>query len=280
MNRVQKAQKATPRRRNTRGYVWIDEDSYPADNNNNNTARTASPDYISNTPIPPRRVIPKTPPSSSQAELEAENAQLRKKLRQHHRRSRQRRSRDDSEDDSFGSSDEEGNRKVSFVHQQHHHTGNKPFLALHDIYPSVNIKYFKQIYWGTFKPSQSMRLVPDEITWNSTTKGKKDKDEKEPEAANMVQLLHCFDVYSLALCKFAARPHVALDLHEALLQYRGRLTEFSLTYQFDSVRVYHYAFMTKRIFRGQDDPSGSPRRRLMPAIIRCNTDPDDEMDRS
>ena len=61
-------------------------------------------------------------------------------------------------------------------------------------------------------------------------------------------------MYSHAICWFASRPHVALDLHEALLQYRSRLRGFSLTYQFDSIRTYHHAFMTKRIFRGQDDP--------------------------
>ena len=128
-------------------------------------------------------MIPETPPSSSQAELEAENAQLRKKLRRHRRHSRQRRNRDDSEDDSSGSSDEEVKRKVSFKDQ--YNAGNKPFLALYDIYPAVNIKYFKQIYWGTFQPNQSMRLARDELNGNPTHKGKKD-DETTPEEANMV----------------------------------------------------------------------------------------------
>ena len=56
--------------------------------------------------------------------------------------------------------------------------------------------------------------------------------------------------YGHAICFFAARPHVALELHEALVQYRLRLMEFSHTYYFNSIRTYHYAFMAKRILRG------------------------------
>ena len=57
-NRVQKP---TPKRK-ARRYVYIDEDSHTV----NNTSRIASPDYISDIPIPPSRyTIPKTPPPSS-----------------------------------------------------------------------------------------------------------------------------------------------------------------------------------------------------------------------
>ena len=70
----------------------------------------------------------------------------------------------------------------------------------------------------------------------------------------MVQLLRCFEVYAHAICFFAARPNVALDLHEALIRYRVRLMDFSLYYSFISIRNYHYAFMSKRILRRQDDP--------------------------
>ena len=70
----------------------------------------------------------------------------------------------------------------------------------------------------------------------------------------MVQLLRCFEVYVHAICYFAARPNVALDLHEALIRYRVRLMDFSLHYSFISIRNYHYAFMSKRILSRQDDP--------------------------
>ena len=244
-NRVQKP---APSRRNARGYVWIDQDSQTV---KNETSCTASPDYISDTLIPSRRAIPETPPAS-QAELEAEYARLRRELRHHRHRphhSRQRRSgRDDSEDDSSDSEAGDG-RRVSFLH---HHACSKTFLSLYVHYPAVNMKYFKQIYWGTFRPSESMRLVHD--AWSTTHKGKKDKDDATPEPSNMVQLLRCFDVYTHAICFFAARPHTALQLHEALLRYRVRLMDFSLRYYFDSIRTYHYVFMANRILRGQDDP--------------------------
>ena len=244
-NATNRVQKRAPTKRNARGYVHVDED-LP-----NDTSRTASPDYISDTPIPSRREIPETP-SPSQAKLEAENARLRRELRyrRHRNHSRQRRSRDDSEDDSTDSEAGDGPR-VSFLH---HHAGNKPFLSLHEHYPAVNIKYFKQIYWGTFQPSKSMRLAHDALTWSTTPKGKKDKDDVTPESSNMVQLLRCFEVYGHAICFFAARPHVALQLHDALVRYRVRLMDFSLHFNFASIRTYHYAFMAKRILSRQDDP--------------------------
>ena len=194
---------------NTRRHVSINED------NSNNTARTASPDY---------------PSPSGQEDLEAENARLRRQLRHHRHRShhsRQRRSgRDESEDES--STSEVGHsRRVSFLH---HYAGNKPFLKLHEHYPTINIKYFKQIYWGTFQPSNSMRLGYNTLTWSPTPKGKKDKDDITPESSNMVQLLRCFEVYAHAICFFASRPHVALQLHEALVRYRIRLLGFSLIF--------------------------------------------------
>ena len=249
-NNTNRVRKPAPTGRSARGYVWINEDPHTG----NDTSRTASPDFIEETPPPSRRVIPETPPPSGQAQLEAENARLRKELRyrrHHSHHSRQRRKeRVDSEDESSDSEAGNGPR-VSFLHD---HSGNKPFLSLHDHYPAVNIKYFKQIYWGTFQPRQSMKLAHDALAWCTAPKGKKDKDNETPESANMVQLLRCFEVYAHAICFFAARPQVALDLHEALVRYRIRLMDFSLTYYFDSVRTYHYAFMANRILKGQDDP--------------------------
>ena len=131
------------------------------------------------------------------------------------------------------------------------HAGNKPFLRLSEHYPAVNIKYFKQIYWVTFHPDQSMRLAYDALAWSNTPKGKK---ESTPESSNMVQLLRCFEVYAHAICFFASRPTVALHLHEALVRYRIRLMDFSLHYSFQSIHIYHYAFMGQRMLTKQDDP--------------------------
>ena len=237
-NTTNRVQKRAPVTRKARGYITVNEDSHTIDND---TSRTASPDYISDTPLPRRRrEIPETPPPSNQAYLAAENTRLRKELR-HRYRSR----KDDSGDESSDSEAGEGPR-VSFLH---HDAGKRPFLSLHEHYPAVNIKYFKQIYWGTFHPSKSMKLAHDALTWSSTPKAKKDN---EPES--MVQLLRCFEVYGHAICFFASRPEVALELHEALVRYRVRLMEFSLYFSFDSIRTYHYSFMAKRILSRQDDP--------------------------
>ena len=255
-NRVQKhtttARNATarnPTTRNTRGYVYVDEDSHTVDN----TSRTASPEFVPDSQ-PSRAEIPGTPPPSSRAELRAEIAHLHEKLQHRHRRSsrhRRRSGRDDSESESSDSEAGDG-PKVSFLH---HHAGNKPFLSLHEHYPAVNIKYFKQIYWGTFQPRHSMRLAHDPLTWSNTPKGKKDKDDVTPETTNMIQLMRCFEVYGHAICFFAAKPQVAWQLHEALVRYRIRLMDFSLHFNFISIRTYHYAFMARRILSGQDDPA-------------------------
>ena len=238
-NRVQKP---TSSNHTARGYVYVDK-----------TSRTVSPDFIAETPPPSqsrRRVIEETPPPYSQADYEAEIARLHQKLRHRRHQSRRRSSRKgDSEDESEDS--EAGDRpRVSFLH----HAGNKPFLTIHEHYPAVNIKYFKQIYYGNFQPSKSMRLAHNALAWSTTPKGKKDKDEVTPDPADMVELLRTFEVYAHAICFFAARPRVALELHDALVRYRIRLMDFSLIYRFESVRTYHYAFMGDRILMAQDDP--------------------------
>ena len=123
-NTTNRVQKRTPTTRKARGYVVVDEDSQTV---NNDTSRTASPDYISDTPPPRRREIPETPPPSNQAHLEAENARLRKKLRRvrSHRK-------DDSEDESSDS--EAGDRpRVSFLqhHSANRNVGNYRMVSSH-----------------------------------------------------------------------------------------------------------------------------------------------------
>ena len=131
-----------------------------------------------------------------------------------------------------------------------HHVDNKPFLTIHNHYPAVHQKYFTQIYYRTFQPGKSMRLSHNALTWSTTPKGKKDKDDVTPNPADMVELLRSFEVYYYAICFFAARPYIALNLHNALVRYRIRLMDFSLIYRFNSVRVYHYTFIGDRILKG------------------------------
>ena len=141
---------------------------------------------------------------------------------------------------------------MSFLHQEE---GNKPFLKLHERYRAVSIKYFKQIFFGTFLPKDLPKLAAGYATWTAEIKSRKKEDEEEVQGVDgLTQLLRCFYVYRQAICHFAARPHVALKLHEALIDYRIRLSDFSAHYQFDSIKTYHYAFMAARLLNGQDDP--------------------------
>ena len=182
-NRVRKP--AAPGR-NARGYVYVDD-----------TSRTVSPDVILETPPTSpshrrvidetrparRRVIEETPPPSSREADRDEIARLQAKLRHHRHKSHRHSSRkEDSEDDSDDS--DVGDRpRVSFLH----HAGNKPFLAVHEHYPAVHMKYFRQIYYGTFQPGKSMRLSHNALAWGTTPKGKKDKDDATPDPAESHQ---------------------------------------------------------------------------------------------
>ena len=116
---------------------------------------------------------------------------------------------------SSSSSDSEGyGPRVSF---KDNNEGNKPFLKLHERYRAVNVKYFKQIYFGKFQPKHLTRLAHNYFNWSMDKKDKKDDDVQEATGLN--QLLRCFDVYCQAICYFASWPHVALKLHKALIDY-------------------------------------------------------------
>lgn len=84
---------------------------------------------------------------------------------------------------------------------------------------------------------------------------KEKKNEVVPEVSGLNQLLRCFEVYAAAICYFAARPHVALQIEEALRDYRIRVSDFAIYYRFESIRSYHYAYMSARMFNGQDIPT-------------------------
>ena len=225
-------------------------------------ARSASP--VSSGTVSPD-VIEETPPPASQLDQIASLLKdlVKKKHRSRSRRSRSpsrhrsrspqviyvRRRRDSSSGYSSSDSGRRSRSKVSFQHNE----GNKPFLKLHEQFRAVDVKYFKQIFYGTFKPKNLVMLAQDYADW-ATKNSKGKKDEVIQEASGLSQLLRCFDVYCTAICFFAARPHVALQLHEALIQYRIRLSDFSVHYRFDSIRAYHYAFMSARMLNGQDNP--------------------------
>ena len=108
--------------------------------------------------------------------------------------------------------------------------------------------------YGYGKRQCTTKSAHNALAWSTTPKGKKDKDEVTPNPADMVELLRSFEVYIYTICFFAARPHVALELHNTLVRYHIRLIDFSLIYRFDSVRIYHYTFIGDRILNTQDDP--------------------------
>lgn len=146
------------------------------------------------------------------------------------------------EESSSGPKSDEGSR-VSLVHYDQ---DDKPYHTFHKKFRAVNIKYFKQIFFGTFRPEQSIEL-------SRTPYNRMDNHKDVPEATDLIQLLRCFEVYGQAICHYA-HSDVVIQLQEALSDYRVRLIDLSVYYTFDSIREYHYAFMYARILNGQDDP--------------------------
>ena len=62
--------------------------------------------------------------------------------------------------------------------------GNKTFLRLHERYCAVNVKYFKQIYFGKFQPKHLTKLAHDYSNWSTDKKDKKDDDMQEATGLN------------------------------------------------------------------------------------------------
>lgn len=155
----------------------------------------------------------------------------------------------ESSSSSSSSDSEEGyGPRVSFKDNE----DKKSHFELHERFRAVNVKYFKQIFNGTFPPKHLIKLAHN---YTDGTLNKADeKTEDVQEVSGLIQLKRCFHVYGFAICYFAARPHVALQLHEALTDYRIRLSDLSVHCRFDSIRSYHYAFMSACILNGQDDP--------------------------
>ena len=135
------------------------------------------------------------------------------------------------------SSDLEMIDRVSFIHSE----GMRPFLTLHTHYRSVEVKYFKQIFNGTFLAKNLTKLGQ-----NVTDRGDSDAAQKPKGVA---QLLQCFGVYAVAVIFFADES-IRLDLTMALEEYRYRLASYSLTYKFDSLREYNHSFINVRRIEG------------------------------
>ena len=169
----------------------------------------------------------------------------------------------DSEVDSIEDSDQEDTNRVSFRHLE----GTRPFLALHSRYRSVNVKYFKQILYGTFQAENLTKLGH-----GLTNRGVSDTPQ---DPKGVTQLLQCFGVYAMAVIYYA-KESVRLDLTWALEEYRYRLADYSYAYKFDSLREYNYAFMTARILEGQEDPlawrTEDPRCSI---LLRLKTSPNE-----
>lgn len=153
----------------------------------------------------------------------------------HHRRHHRHRS--DSSDTSDSESDEEERRGVPFQYSE----GKKPFRNMAEMFRSVEVKYFKQIFFGTFRTKNFPKLA--RLHTNHAA------DEKDIASHN--HLMHCFTVYAVAVVRFAA---IGLKeaLSEALQLYTIRILQLPIHFRFDSIRDYHLSFVTARIQGGQD----------------------------
>ena len=131
---------------------------------------------------------------------------------------------------------------VSFLH---HEEGTRPFLILAARFPTVQMKYFKQIFYGTFQPENLTKLG----------QGMADRAAAEApqEAKGMAHMLLCLEIYGQIVLHFSS-PAMLAPLQESLSRYRVRLIEMSVIYKFDSIKAYNATFMRTRILCGQDDP--------------------------
>ena len=161
----------------------------------------------------------------------------------------QRRQHRDRLHSSESSSDsEKGNRpRVSFMDAE----DTQPFFRIHERYGSVDIKYFKQIFFGTFRSKDLIKLG-ERYTKSTISRA-------SPQPNGMLQLLRCFEIYGQAICYYA-HSDIALSLQEALSDYRSRLIVLSHTYEFDSIRNYHYAVVAANMLGGQDNPNAWSKR--------------------
>lgn len=156
-------------------------------------------------------------------------------------RSRSRRHRRKNSDSSLSSDNER--ERVSFVHLS---TGKEALKSINTRFPPVPPKLFKKIFKGSLHASEITKLSTD-----LNPRGEKD----DTEAKSINHLLRCFEIYGQAICHFA-QTSVALELQDALADYRIKLSDRLLHYTFESIREHHLRFIQARILTGQDDPLG------------------------
>ena len=138
---------------------------------------------------------------------------------------------------------EEGYRPpVSFLH---HKEGTRPFFDLCNRFASVHMKYFKQIFYGTFQPESLTKL--------GQSMSDRDTTEAPQDAKGMAHMLLCMEIYGQIVLHFS-NSAILGPLQEALSKYRVRLIEMSVIYKFDSIKAYNATFIRTRILLGQDDP--------------------------
>ena len=125
-----------------------------------------------------------------------------------------------------------------------HKEDTKPFLDLAARFPTVLMKYFKQIFFRTFAPENLTKL----------SQGMADRAavEASQEVKGIGHMLLYLEIYSQIVLHFSAVSLLS-PLQQSLSQYRVRLIEMSVVYKFDSIRAYNATFMRTRILLGQDD---------------------------
>ena len=216
----------------------IVQDSVKHSSDSEASSEMLTPDCIEETPPPSQRDMRKLRKEMADMRhsMAATNGRGRVSKSHSHRRRRRHHDNDSSTD-----SEDDGGVKVSFLHAE----GTKPFLHLHQRFRAVSVKYFKQIFFGTFKCDHLTKLA-----YGFNTKA---TNEDPQEASGIVQLLRGVIVYGQAICEFA-HPSIALRLQQAFSGYILRLLELSVHHTFTSLREYNHTFMTARIASGHDNP--------------------------
>ena len=192
-------------------------------------------------------VIPETPPTAATfKEMQSQLKQLQKVLNRRgssSSRARSRRSRSGSSgrrrEGSITASDTGSDEKrAAFGGFE----GKKPYRSLHDRFPFVERRHFKEIFHGTFRTEHLVKLAETAIS----------RVSESQEATDIVHLLRCFGVYTQAVLHYTS-DHRLRPLVEAFGTYTAWLQDMSVQYRFDSIRDYHHAFVRTRILLAQDD---------------------------
>lgn len=128
------------------------------------------------------------------------------------------------------------------------------FIPLIKRFPAVDIKYITQVYRGTLKPQDMMKLSNCFVIRSHQDQAV--TQEQDVESSALIDLLACFEVYGQMVCYFTRPIEKAMALQEALSSYRCRLIQYSDIYDWASVSKFHLAFLYSRITTSQFEPTG------------------------